>query len=130
MQPPSLPVQAWWTIAVFAAVAFLALVVPMMPTRRSRIQVALGPVATALFAVASAAVKDYGPETLLPMYAAVMLGIPLGLLGHGRELKQKIIDREQHGERPENKPSTGMVVQLVTVLLVMCAVGVWLTSGT
>ncbi|MEU7134025.1 hypothetical protein [Streptomyces sp. NPDC046261] len=130
MQPPSIPTPAWWTISVFATVAFLMVTVPIMPTTRSRVQVSLAPVLAALFAVASAYAKHYGPETLLPMYTAAMLGIPLGLLGHQRELKQKILDREAHGERPENKPSGAAVAQLVGVLMVMAALAVWITSDT
>ena len=128
VHPPDIPVQGWWAIAVFAAAAFLLFFVPVMPTRGYRIQVLLGPVLVAVFAWIAAVAKGYDARHILAVYAIVMVALPLALVGRRRELVRKIEDRREHGERPENQPSTAMMVQFfVTVTIAACA-GAWLIA--
>ncbi len=130
MHAPSIPLYAWWIISVFATLAFLVFFVTLMPTRKYKIQVCFAPVLGMAFGVASALLKDIPLEELLPMYSTALLVFPVGVLGHRREIRQKILNRSIHGEQPEEKPSRALTAQLTLSLVVMGSLMAWLTFTT
>ena len=125
MHAPDIPTGAWWAIAAAATLVFAAIAVPMMPTRRLRIQICFTPLTLAVLAL-SMRFRDYTTNALLILYSAAVLGLALGLLGRGTEMRAKIADKETHGERPANQPSRSWVVQFGGALVVLVCIGVWL----
>ncbi|MEV0264129.1 hypothetical protein AB0I49_22700 [Streptomyces sp. NPDC050617] len=127
MHAPSIPLYAWWIISIVATLAFLIFFVTLMPIRKYKIQVCFAPVLGMTFGVASALLKDMKLEELLPMYATALLVFPVGVLGHRREIRQKILNRSIHGERPEDKPSRALTAQITLSLVIFGALMAWLT---
>ncbi|MEV0276149.1 hypothetical protein AB0I22_07155 [Streptomyces sp. NPDC050610] len=127
MHAPAIPLYAWWIISIAATLAFLIFFVTLMPTRKYKIQVCFAPVLGVAFGVASALLKDIKLEELLPMYSTALLVFPIGVMGHRREIRQKILNRSMHGEHPEDKPSRALTAQLTLSLVILGALMAWLT---
>ncbi|MFI9269755.1 hypothetical protein ACIGXM_03390 [Kitasatospora sp. NPDC052896] len=129
MQPPHISESIWWLVSVAVTVVYLITLVPLMPNRGYRIRVSLGPVAGALFAAASGLVKHMGPGELLPLYASVVLGVSLSLVGRRREMRTKVADMAVNGRNRGNELSRATQVQVMAVLLACMAVGLWFTEA-
>ncbi|MFE7117363.1 hypothetical protein ACFU99_18315 [Streptomyces sp. NPDC057654] len=129
MRAPFISTPMWWVIAAASVVVFLAFSVTLMPNRRYKIQVSSSPVAGAAFAVLDGLVKRTDVHTLLVMYSSVMLVLPLALLGHRREMREKVQDIAVHGDRRENRMSRVMVVQLVASLAVAGGLAAWFATA-
>ncbi|MEV0277418.1 hypothetical protein AB0I22_13690 [Streptomyces sp. NPDC050610] len=114
---------------MISVVAFLAFCVTLMPNRRYKIQVSYAPVGGAMVALVAGFVKHMDTHTLLALYSSVMLGILLGLLGNRREMKEKARDVAIHGNRPENRASRRIMVQLLTTLTATGALAAWLSTA-
>ncbi|MFF4740683.1 hypothetical protein ACFY2W_33055 [Streptomyces sp. NPDC001262] len=128
MRPPTVPLYVWWAVAIVSVVAFMAVYVPMMPNRRLRIRVSCAPVAMAVVAVLSGLAKGIGLAVLLPLYSAAVLSLVLGVLGHGREMREKTQDIVAHGNRAENKLSSGVLSQLAISIVVLLCAAIWFAS--
>ncbi|MEU7167085.1 hypothetical protein AB0A70_20980 [Streptomyces morookaense] len=124
-QPPSIPLGIWWGIAVAATFAFLAFFVPIMPNRRYRVQLSLAPFVAVLLVAISAVVKHHNIEVSLPLYTAVVAGIPLGFLGHRKELREKALDIAENGSNRNNALSMAAQVQAFVVILIVGGIGAW-----
>ena len=125
MHAPDIPIGAWWAIAVAATLVYTAIAVPMMPTLRFRIQICFTPLTLAVLAL-SMRLRDFTTVALLIMYSAAVLGLALGLLGRGAEMRTKIADKQAHGDRPSNGPSASWVAQFGVAVVAVVGVGVWL----
>lgn len=130
MQPPAVPLNVWWGVAVAATVIFLVFFIPLMPNRRYRIQISLAPVIGIVFVVVASLVKHFGLEVLLPLYSSVILAFPLGFLGHRKELRERIQLMARDGERPENGLSMGTQFQLVVVIGIAVSFGAWFSMAS
>ncbi|MFD7908514.1 hypothetical protein ACFVSN_05635 [Kitasatospora sp. NPDC057904] len=96
-----LSTTSWWLIAALCAAVNLALLVPSMPTRATRIRVSTMPVIIATFAyIASIAKPDYPPQLLLSMYSIVCLMIPASLLGFRKKMARMVLERPEDGSLP------------------------------
>ncbi len=129
MQPPSLPLFAWWIISTAATGAFIAFYAPAMPTRRYKIQISLTPLVAMAAGIASSFVKHWPVERLLPLYCAATLSAVLAFLGRGPWLRQGVLDYIEHGDQASAKAPLGVWVQLILTVIVMGALGVWLASA-
>ncbi|MEU4209265.1 hypothetical protein AB0F13_04520 [Streptomyces sp. NPDC026206] len=129
MHPPSLPLSAWWIISVLATAIFCAFFIPLMPSRKVRIQICSAPPMAMAFGVACSLVEPMNAEVLLPLYCAVTLAFVLGFLGRQEDVRLGAIEYEKHGDQAEVKGSSGLYVQLVLALVVMTAAGIWLSSA-
>ncbi|MFF4157698.1 hypothetical protein [Streptomyces sp. NPDC001678] len=132
MHAPSVPLTAWWAMAVAVTVIFLVVFVPLMPNRNLRIRMCLGPVGMAAFIAAAARLTDTGTsqETALPVYVTVVLAFLVGFIGRWGDLREKCRDYAIHGKRRENSLSRGTWVQLTAAVLVFLPLGVWLTTAS
>ncbi|MEE1783826.1 hypothetical protein PUR71_13040 [Streptomyces sp. SP17BM10] len=93
-----LSTTSWWLIAALCTAVNLALLVPSMPTRATRIRVSSMPVIIAVFAyVASVAKPGYPPQLLLSMYSIACLMIPVSLLGFRRKMARMVLERPEDG---------------------------------
>ncbi|MFF1909658.1 hypothetical protein [Kitasatospora sp. NPDC058218] len=96
-----LSTTSWWLIAALCAAVNLALLVPSMPTRATRIRVSFMPVVLAAIAfVASIAKPDYSTQLLLSMYSIVCLLVPGSLLGFRRKMARMVLERPEDGSLP------------------------------
>ncbi|MEV0259928.1 hypothetical protein AB0I49_01080 [Streptomyces sp. NPDC050617] len=129
MEPPVISMPMWWIIAVISVIVFLVFSITLMPNRRYKIQVSSSPVAGASVALVAGIVKHMDTHTLLALYSSAMLGIPLGMLGNRREVREKAQDIAIHGDRPENKLSRRALVQLLATLAATGALAAWLSTA-
>ncbi|GHF33148.1 hypothetical protein ACMATS_27310 [Streptoverticillium reticulum] len=129
-QPPSIPLNAWCVIAVAATVLFLLFFLPLMPNRRYRMRMFLGPVIGIVVTALSSLVKNFSPEVALALYSAAIVGFPLGCLGRRKELREKTLDMAENGQSAKNAWSKGLQQQLVVVIIVVALVGSWLSMAS
>ncbi|MFI5867850.1 hypothetical protein [Streptomyces sp. NPDC051546] len=111
----------WWLAAVLGAVVFMACFVPIMPTVRQKQGICIGPVAGAAVLVVFAIMKGRTLDTVLPMFVALMLAFPVGVIGHRGKMRDKLRDQEVNGQTPENAISYGVTVQVLVSLLIFGA---------
>ncbi|MFF4740682.1 hypothetical protein ACFY2W_33050 [Streptomyces sp. NPDC001262] len=128
--PPSIPVNAWWTASIAATLLFLLFFVPLMPNRKYRIQISLAPVIGIVFVAVSAALKKYGLEESLMMYAILFLAFPLAFLGRRRELREKTLVLARDGKSGETEWSMAMQVQVTLIIGIVCLLGAWLSMAS
>ncbi|MEU8517343.1 hypothetical protein AB0C76_38080 [Kitasatospora sp. NPDC048722] len=96
-----LSTTSWWLIAALCAAVNLALLVPSMPTRATRIRVSSMPVILATCAyIASITKPDYSPQLLLSMYSIACLMIPASLLGFRKKMARMVLERPEDGSLP------------------------------
>ncbi|WP_344030427.1 hypothetical protein [Streptomyces luteireticuli] len=129
MQPPSIPLCAWWIFSAGVTLVFWACFVPVTPKGRLRIQISLMPVLMAGLFTLNSVAKGANSEVSLTFYSSVILLFVLGFLGRRRELRVKFHDLAAHGERPENRLSAGAWVQFAVSAVVLCPLTVWIISG-
>ncbi|WP_380283992.1 hypothetical protein [Kitasatospora purpeofusca] len=93
-----LSTTSWWLIAALATAVNLALLVPPMPTRETRIRMSFMPAVFATFAyVASVAKPDYPDQLILSMYSIACLSLPLSLVGFRRKMARMIRETPEDG---------------------------------
>ncbi|MFJ8044057.1 hypothetical protein ACIRBX_26505 [Kitasatospora sp. NPDC096147] len=131
--PPYLPLGLWWLIAAVCSLTFLALFVPPMPTTAHRIRIALTPPALAAGAVLMGFQQDLDARHLVPMYACMLIGFQLGLVGRGREMRRVAIDTlayeaGEDGATTRPQLSAGAYVQLACALLPTLAATLWFVA--
>ncbi|MFB6894657.1 hypothetical protein ACFCX4_35830 [Kitasatospora sp. NPDC056327] len=99
-----LSTTSWWLIAALASAVCLALLVPSMPTRETRIRVSFMPVVFGGFAFfASIAKPDYPPQLVLSMYSIACVMVPGSLLGFRRRMARMVLEYPEGGSlRPEH----------------------------
>ncbi|MFD9633134.1 hypothetical protein, partial [Streptomyces violascens] len=129
MQPPHIETSTWWIISILATCMFLLYFVPLMPTRKYKVRIAMAPVAMAVFGVASALGKGIGADVLLPMYASVTLGILLGVLGHGKKMRRMVMEMEKKGEDEPARYSVSLNIQVAISIIAMGVFWFWITHG-
>jgi hypothetical protein len=119
----NLSTTSWWLIAALCAAVNLALAVPAMPTRATRIRMSSMPVvlAAAVY-VASIAHSDYSTQLLLLMYSIACLALPGCLLGFRKKMARLILERPADGSVPLEH--TGLVREgMIRFTLAAVAVG-------
>ncbi|MFF7635303.1 hypothetical protein ACFZB9_19425 [Kitasatospora sp. NPDC008050] len=121
---PHISLSTWWVVAAVGAVAFSTSVASIVATRQDKIKACIGPIAGAAFLALYGVIKGQGIETLLPMYAIIIWACPAGAVGRRQEIKRKMLDKSQHGERPENQLSLGANIQFLVVVLLFAILAV------
>ncbi|MFF2074820.1 hypothetical protein ACFVXG_08680 [Kitasatospora sp. NPDC058162] len=100
----NLNTTSWWLIAALCAGVNLAILVPAMPTRATKIRVSSMPVIiAALGYITSIAKPDYSPRLILEMCAIGLLAIAVCLLGFRKKMTRMVLDYPEGGDvRPEH----------------------------
>ncbi|MCC2277212.1 hypothetical protein LKL35_17565 [Streptomyces sp. ET3-23] len=83
-----------------------------------------------VFVVVSAALKKYGLEESLRMYAITLLAFPLAFLGRRRELREKTLALARDGESDKTAWSMGMQVQVTLILGTVSLLGARLSMAS
>jgi len=124
--PPSLPVGAWWAIAVGLCALYMATMVRWMPTPSTRYQVAVVPVVAV--GVAAGVVLHHGSVSAgLGAASGILLGLPLALVGQHRERARRILDWEANGSRPgELMAPIGVIARYAIIAPGLPMLGWWL----
>lgn len=126
MQSPHIGIETWWTVSLVITVALWLYLIPLMPNRRYKLQIAAIPVVMALFGVASSLAKGMTLEQLLPMYTAALGAILFGLFGQGAKVRELMAEMVEAGaDKPRS--STSINVQLAVSCCVMLFLWGWLT---
>ncbi|MFD8813567.1 hypothetical protein ACFV23_19255 [Streptomyces sp. NPDC059627] len=125
----NMPVGAWWGITAMSVVVYLAVLIPWLPTRATRVRAALMPLLLGFAALASHQVRGYSTATLLGTVTGLLLGVPLGLVGQQRKMARYVLDQEADPENHANRPSPAATLRAVLTLVVMASLGMWLGSG-
>ncbi|MFG3285262.1 hypothetical protein [Streptomyces sp. NPDC048111] len=116
MEAPHVTLTIWWLAAITGTLIFLLYFMPIMPNRQQQRNICLAPAAGAAALVLYAVFRHESIQTLLPMYTAIVVAFPLGLIGHRRDMKEKLRDREVNGPSRENEPSIGSTIQVLVAL--------------
>ncbi|MFF8771142.1 hypothetical protein [Kitasatospora sp. NPDC015120] len=127
VDPLGLGVVSWWWLAILATAAFWAILVPGMPTRTHRISTALAPLAMALFGVGSYHAKHMEAAAVLAMYSFAVASIPVGMIGHRRELARRLTEAQEKGEPEDEAAPPAMLAQLLASLVVFGGLALWVT---
>lgn len=130
MQPPLLPVCVWWIASIAVTLLFIAFFVPLMPSRRFKIQVSFAPVMGMAFCVASAIAEHWDAGVLHPLYCSTVLSVILMFVGRREEVRQGALVFETQGEQAEAKASAGFWVQMTLSVTAAGALGLWLSSAS
>ncbi|MFD8083077.1 hypothetical protein ACFV4F_15445 [Kitasatospora sp. NPDC059722] len=125
MYPLGLGVVSWWWLAILATAVFWVVLVPSLPIRSHQISTALAPVAMALFGLGSHYAKHMEPAAVLAMYSCAVVSIPLGVIGHRKELARRTLEA-QDSDDPDNIPLPPvMLAQLFVSLVGFGALALW-----
>ncbi|MEV5985219.1 hypothetical protein AB0L85_09385 [Streptomyces sp. NPDC052051] len=82
----------WWLFAVMSVLIWFAVMLPAMPTRKHKAFVSCGP-ALAVVPLAAYCLKSKEPFTeMLPVYCALIVSVPVGILGHHKALREVLAD--------------------------------------
>jgi hypothetical protein len=78
----------WWVFAAISVLIWFSVMLPAMPTRGYKIFVSFGP--PLVFVPLLAYSAKYGDPLveLLPVYCALVLSVPTGVLGHRKALRE------------------------------------------
>ncbi|MEV0368902.1 hypothetical protein AB0I10_03610 [Streptomyces sp. NPDC050636] len=130
MHAPHISESVWWIIAVITTVLFLVVWLPMMPTPRSRNQIALVPLVGIGFLTALGKLRGHGLGELLAIYSTVVLALILGAIGRRADMRIAV----QQGEDPLGTSASKaapankrLTVQLSAAFAVAFALWAWLT---
>ena len=132
MHAPHISENAWWIIAVVTTVLFLAVWLPMMPTSRSKIQVAVIPAFGVVFLTTLGKLRGHDLGDLLAMYSTVPLAFTLGVIGRREDMRIAVKQGEDplgtsaSKAAPANKRLTVQLSSAITVSFLLFA---WLTWG-
>ncbi|MFD7103492.1 hypothetical protein [Streptomyces celluloflavus] len=116
MEASPVMLAIWWIAAIVGTLLFLLAFVPIMPDRQQQRNICIAPVAGAAALVLYGIFRHESIATLLPMYTAIVIAFPLGLIGHRRKMKENLRDRAENGPSRENDPSVGSTVQVLVAL--------------
>ncbi|MEV5507755.1 hypothetical protein [Streptomyces orinoci] len=130
MQPPLLPLSLWWTVCAIVTVAFLAVMVPMMPERQEKLRMGLCPLAMGAMAGLSVLHKGMPLAQILPMYASLIAGAALGCVGRGREYRERAHRRVLYGDPPEERWSQGHQTQFTVSMTATLCVGLYFAGAS
>lgn len=125
MSPPSIPIGTWWVIAAAATLLYLAVCIPVMPTRKYRIRAACFPAFGLVYLPASTVAWRHDLPTALAIHATVMFSTTLGLIGRGKDLEKSIEDERLYGRKSNTPRLTAQVLASFGVGLVLF---LWLTG--
>ncbi|WP_328719930.1 hypothetical protein OHT52_10840 [Streptomyces sp. NBC_00247] len=90
-----LATSAWWLISVGVTVVYLATMLRVMPTPKSRRSMALAPVAGWAFLVPNAVVKGYPVAFTLYLYCAVLVTFVVMLAPVAKRVGADIAEQER-----------------------------------
>ncbi|MEU7177998.1 hypothetical protein ACWIG3_11555 [Streptomyces celluloflavus] len=132
MHAPHISANIWWITAIITTILFLAVWLPMMPTPRSRYQIALIPLAGIVFLPALGNLRGHDIGELLSIYSTVVLAMILGVIGRRADMRVAVKQGEDplgtsvSKVAPANKRLT---VQLSVAFVAAFALWAWLTWG-
>ncbi|MFH8409068.1 hypothetical protein ACH4FX_30405 [Streptomyces sp. NPDC018019] len=132
LHAPHISENVWWIIAVVTTVLFLAVWLPMMPTSRSRNQVALIPLVGIVFLSVLGKLRGHDLKELLSIYSTVALAFILGVIGRRADMRIAVKQGEDplgtsaSKAAPANKRLT---VQLSAGFVVAFVLWAWLNWG-
>ncbi|MFD7666794.1 hypothetical protein [Streptomyces sp. NPDC059788] len=132
MHPPHISENVWWIIAISTTVLFLAVWLPMMPTSRSRTQIAVIPLFGIVFLTTLGALRGHNVVQLLSIYSTVALALILGTIGRRADWRIAV----QQGEDPLGTSASKaapankrLTVQISAAFFVSFALWAWLSWG-
>ncbi|MER7960811.1 hypothetical protein [Streptomyces ardesiacus] len=115
----------WWLFSAIGIVLWFAVMLPAMPTRKHKALVSLGPVLT-LVPLAAYSLKAGEPFTeLLPIYCALVVSVPLGVLGHRRALREVLADPDV----PYGEATGPWTLQAACSMAVLIGLAVYYVGG-
>ncbi|MGW0735102.1 hypothetical protein [Streptomyces sp. NPDC002851] len=82
----------WWLFAAAGAGLWIVTMRAAMPTRAYKLFVSAGPLAAILPIAGFSAAYDEPLVEMLPVYCALVLSGPLGILGHRKALREVLAD--------------------------------------
>ncbi len=126
LHPPHFSTGTWWIISALVTVFFLAVCIPLMPTRKYKLRFACAPILGIALLSGAASLRGHGLEQLLAIYSTVMIAVPLGIIGRGKELKEAARQESMAigGQRPP--APFKLTVQLAVAILVGFLLWAWL----
>ncbi|MFE4857067.1 hypothetical protein [Streptomyces sp. NPDC056670] len=116
MQPPHISVGTWWIIAAITTAMFLAVCIPLMPTRKYKTRIACAPLLGLMYLMAAAVLRGHDLAASISMYSAVMFSIPFGIIGRGKELKEAVEQEEKRVGGEAAPVSFKLVTQLLVAV--------------
>ncbi len=129
LHPPQISVGVWWIIAAIVTAIFLAVCVPLMPTRKYKIRIACAPLLGVVFLAAAASLRGHDMGRVLSIYSTVMIAFPVGIIGRGKELKEAAAQEQRALGGYSEPPPLKLTVQLSSAIVGACMVWVWLSWG-
>ncbi|WP_206506692.1 hypothetical protein [Streptomyces chrestomyceticus] len=132
MHAPHIPENVWWIIAVGTTVLFLAVWLPMMPTSRSKTQIAMIPLVGIIFLTVLGKLRGHDLTKLLSIYSTVSVGMILGVIGRRADMLIAVKQGEDPLGTPASKAAPAnkrLTVQLSAGFVVAFALWAWLNWG-
>ncbi|WP_326586885.1 hypothetical protein [Streptomyces sp. NBC_01294] len=116
----------WWLFAAISVAVYLAAMFPGTVNRRQRIWVSCGPVAGFLALTAFSATYDSSLNEMLPVYCGIMLGLALGVVGHGKALRAFMTWRAENPGKPDDEgPGIPWMLQIAFTLPICLGGAIW-----
>ncbi|MFD5374289.1 hypothetical protein ACFWJE_07705 [Streptomyces griseoincarnatus] len=84
----------WWVFAALSVLIWYLVMLRAMPTRNHRIFVSFGPPVVSVPVLAYSAKYGDPLVEVLPVYCALVLSVPVGVLGHRKALREVLADPE------------------------------------
>lgn len=106
----------WWLLSAVAAVIWVVVMRAAMPTKTYKAFVSVGPLATFLPIAGFSVAYDQPFTEMLPIYCALVLSAPLGVLGHGKALREVLADPDTPYEEASGPWTLQFAVALVALL--------------
>ncbi|MFH8343945.1 hypothetical protein [Streptomyces sp. NPDC018045] len=133
MHPPQISTGTWWIIAVIMTAMFLAVCVPLMPTRKHKINIACVPLLGVGFLTAAANLRGHDVNQVLAIYSTVMFALPLGVVGRGKDIKKAAEEQKKAigGQQPPApfKLTAQLLAATVVGLVLFGWVNGWFVTG-
>lgn len=126
MRFTDIPVAGWWFITLAVTAVYFGVLVPWMPTPRTRLRISLGPVICAAGYLGLFATQRYSGPEMMAAYSCLVLAFPLAIAWDHKKLAELALDQQKNGNTLNNVAPAGMLARMLLVFTCAILVDIWI----